>query len=484
MAMELARYGVTVRIVEKAAQRTDKSKALVIWSRTLELLDRTGCTPEFLAAGFRATSARVTAGNREIAHVEFDDVDSPYPFALMLPQSETERLLEEQANRLGVRVERTVELAEFSDAREGVRATLRHADGREEIVEAAWLVGCDGAHSTVRHTLGMEFLGNTLSSDWILADVHLQGVPDPGEIRILWHSEGVLAIFPIGGTRFRVVADVGVCEDGGKRPDPTLGEVQAVLDQRGPGTLVASDPVWLASFRINERKVAEYRAGRVFLAGDAAHIHSPAGGQGMNTGMQDAFNLAWKLALVIRGRAEPSSLLESYSPERSAVGDQVLEGAGRVTMMATLKGGLKQAIRNQIASLVFGLSPVRHALADAMSELSIGYPGSPLSVHGAEIHDGPRAGQRAPIRSDESPVGAGDDPRFVLFADVAPGDADATSVREDYAILVNDKVRPPFVPGGLWLVRPDGYVAVATARGDWGRIRDFLNKLHPVTFEP
>ncbi len=473
MAAELARYGLSVRIVEKAAQPTDKSKALVLWSRTLELIDRMGCTASFIEAGFKATAANITVGDKQVAHFTFDGVATPYPYALMIPQSDTERLMARHLNSLGVTVERELELTGFTSSADSVTSTLRHADGREETMESSWLVGCDGAHSTVRHELGFEFLGDTLQSDWILGDIHLTGVPTPGEISVCWHSEGVLALFPITANRYRVIADVGTAGDGARRPDPTLEEVQATLDQRGPGGIVASDPIWLASFRINERKVADYRGGRAFLAGDAAHIHSPAGGQGMNTGMQDACNLAWKLALVCRGCPE-SPLLDSYSVERSAVGDAVLKGAGRLTMLATLRGGVKQAIRNHLATLVFGLSPVREAMADAMTEISIGYPESPLSVQGAEIHGGPKAGKRAPIRPEEAPVGVGNQPRFALFADSGE---EASQLLAQFPNLLEAAPRPPFHDGGLWLVRPDGYVAVATKQGDGERVAEFLNSM-------
>jgi 2-polyprenyl-6-methoxyphenol hydroxylase-like FAD-dependent oxidoreductase len=280
MAVGLARYGVSVRIVDKAAQRTDKSKALVLWSRTLELLDSAGCSRPLIEAGCKVSGVEIVEGSKQIAHVSLDGVASPHPYALMLPQSETERLLDEHLNGLGVQVERSVELIQFAAAADKVVSKLRHADGHEETIETAWLIGCDGAHSTVRHQLGMEFVGDTMPSNWILADVHLSNVPWKQEVVIAWHADGVLAIFPIVEGRYRVIADVGSAQ----RSDPTLAEVQAILDQRGPGGIVASEAVWLAGFGINERKVADYRAGRVFLAGDAAHIHSPAGGQGMNTG--------------------------------------------------------------------------------------------------------------------------------------------------------------------------------------------------------
>src|SRR5882757_1407695 len=159
----------------------------------------------------------------------------------------------------------------YSTSPDGIHSTLHHADGQEETVESSWLVGCDGAHSTVRHQLGMEFLGNTLTSDWILADVHLSNVPNPTEASVMWHADGVLVIFPINKDRFRIIADAGEAT-GVRRADPTLEDVQKILDRRGPGGIKATAPIWLAAFRINERKVADYCNGRVFLCGDAAHV--------------------------------------------------------------------------------------------------------------------------------------------------------------------------------------------------------------------
>ncbi len=470
MAVGLARYGVSVRIVDKAAQRTDKSKALVLWSRTLELLDSAGCSRPLIDAGNKVSAVGIVEGSKQIAHVSLDGVASPHPYALMLPQSETERLLDEHLNGLGVQVERSVELIQLAVSADSVVSTLRHADGHEEQLETAWLIGCDGAHSTVRHQLGMEFVGDTMPSNWILADVHLSDLPWKQEVVIAWHADGVLAIFPIVEGRYRIIADVGNAQ----RSDPTLAEVQAILDQRGPGGIVASQAVWLAGFGINERKVADYRAGRVFLAGDAAHIHSPAGGQGMNTGIQDACNLAWKLALVHRGSCAAEPLLDSYSLERSEVGRQVLQATGRATSIGLITGDVKQSIRNHIASLIFGLSPIRKAVAEVLTELSIGYSHSPLNAGGVYAHGGPAAGERAPIRPGETPVGAGATPRFALFTE--DGGA-ASKLVARYRGILDPNVRKPFHPGGLWLIRPDGYTALATGHGGWDQVAAYLDHL-------
>src|SRR5262249_14718643 len=270
-----------------------------------------------------------------------------FPYALMIAQSETERVLEEQLAARGVTVERSVEMTGFADKGTAVGGTLKKADGSSETLTADWLAGCGGAHSTARHGLALAFEGSTMDSDWWLADGHIAGLEPKDKLHIFWHRDGILAFFPIVGDRWRVIGDLGVATGSTHRADPTVEEINAMLKQRATPGVTFSNPIWLSAFRINERKVKDYRKGRVFLAGDAAHIHSQAGGQGMNTGMQDAFNLAWKLALVIEGSARPS-LLDSYSPERSAVGDRVLKNAGRLTEAAILRNPLLQSIRNTV----------------------------------------------------------------------------------------------------------------------------------------
>lgn len=475
MAADLARYGVSVRLVEKTPERTDKSKALVLWSRTLELMDRMDCTAPFLTAGTKVTAVNVTAGKEPITKVTVDGVRTPHPYALMIPQCDTEQLLGDFVTSLGVKIERNIELTDFVASADGVISTLRHPDGTEETFESGWLIGSDGAHSTVRHKLGMEFAGEAMPSSWIIADVHLSDVPNPEEILISWHAEGILAVFPISGSRYRVIADSGLMHAGVAPANPTMEDVQSILDVRGPGGITVSDPIWLTRFSINERKVTNYRSGRVFVMGDAAHIHSPAGGQGMNTGIQDAFNLAWKLALVSRGLGDEETLLGSYSSERSPIADDVLKGAGRITEVALMRGDFKQSIRNRITSFIFGLSPVKKKIADVLTELSIGYPESPLNGGGEYAGGGPREGERAPVDVDHPRVGAGDTPRFALYAN--EGDDRGSALIEKYSNLLEPSLRAPFERDGLWLVRPDGYVALATRQGRWDEIERYLDVL-------
>ncbi len=405
MAAALDHQGLSCRIIDKAPAPSDKSKALVVWSRTLELLDRFELAQSFVDAGMKIDGASMFANGKRLVHISITGVDSPFGFPLMLPQNETERLLAEYLMKRGISVERQLELRSFSEQPDCVTGALQRADGTEESFSAPWLIGCDGAHSTVRHGLGMQFTGAAEPNDWFLADIHVEGPLPTNELSIYWHEKGVLVFFPITRTRFRVIADLGTSADTGPPPDPTLAQVQAKVDERGPGGLKIVDPIWLAGFRINERKVSEYRRGRTMLAGDAAHIHSPAGGQGMNTGMQDAFNLAWKLALVHRGQGQREPLLNSYSTERSAVGDQVLKGAAMLTLAATLRNPIAQYLRNHIAPIISSFGFVQDRIKNTLCELSVNYRHSPLTAEEWPHHmGGLSAGDRLPDASLTSAI--------------------------------------------------------------------------------
>jgi 2-polyprenyl-6-methoxyphenol hydroxylase-like FAD-dependent oxidoreductase len=489
MAAELRRYGVNLRLIDKAKSPSDKSKALVIWSRTFELIDRMGCGEDFLAAGMQLHGATIAAEGRRLAHLDFSSLDSPHPYALAIPQSETERLLAEHLARLGGKVERGVELVDFSQSATGVTARLKRSDSAEEAVECDWLLGCDGAHSTVRQLLGLPFAGVTELADFWLADVRLEGASCPrDELGLFWHRDGILGIFPFPPGRARIVGDLGPAPDDKPRPDPTLAEVQRLVDERGPKGLRLSDPVWLANFRVNERMVADYRKGRVFLAGDAAHIHSPAGGQGMNTGIQDACNLAWKLALASRGIGLHGPLLDSYGEERRAVGEMVLKNAARLTHVALVKNPLGQVVRNNIVSLLGELKPVQRRLAAQLAELDIGYRKSGLSrkIPGAASGGGlPKPGDRAPLDRDlASRIGGGHDPKFVLLGGAAASVA-YTSLMTRFGNLLTpiDTVAASLarryggIEHGAWLIRPDGYIALAAPENGAAAIEEYLAEI-------
>ncbi|MBX3027192.1 FAD-dependent monooxygenase [bacterium] len=448
----LARQGARCLAIDRAAARTDKSKALVLWPRTLELLQSVDAVAPFLAAGSPAVGGRIFSRGRPLAHLDFTRADSAFASALMIPQSETERLLETDALAAGAELWRGAEVLRIAPAADGVRIALRAADGGARELACAWLVGCDGAHSSVRHALGLGFAGAAENEDWMLADVHVGGGLARDEVAIHLHPEGVLAIFPIPPDRFRLIGDLGPAR-GAHPPEPTMADVQALLDRRGPRGLVAHDPLWLSGFRINDRQVPTYRVGRVFLAGDAAHIHSPAGGQGMNTGMQDAFNLAWKLALTLQGRAKPA-LLDSYDAERHPVGAMIVRGAGALTRLGTLRHPLARGLRDLALRALGRLPRALDAVTAVLTETAIRYRASPLVRD--ERPRPPRRGRRAGDRLPELPL-RGD--RHTLL--LPPGGAAlAAAVDAAFPGLCDAREVPPalFGAGVAGVVRPDTYI--------------------------
>jgi 2-polyprenyl-6-methoxyphenol hydroxylase-like FAD-dependent oxidoreductase len=523
MAAALNHHGISCRIIDKAAAPTDKSKALVVWSRSLELLDNLGLADTFVRSGLKAAGASVYGNGKRLVHIAIHAVESPFGFPLMIPQSETERLLAEHLAQKEIVVERRVEFISFSERPDKIACSLRKADGRDEQLDVAWLVGCDGAHSAVRHTLGVPFTGHAEPNDWLLADAYVEGPLALDEVSVFWHEKGVLVAFPIKGNRIRVIADLGAAGPT-PPPDPTLADVQAKVDERGPGGLKLSDPVWLAGFRINERKVTDYRRGRVMLAGDAAHIHSPAGGQGMNTGIQDAFNLAWKLALVQRGQAKAQPLLDSYSIERSTVGDQVLEAAGKVTTIATLRNPVAQYVRNYVAGVVASFGFVQDKIANALCELNINYRQGPLSKNDWHGRGGSvEAGDRLP----DAPLSSAASGTTTLFAVIRgtrhnllllPASLDRQAISQ--LLKIADEAERAFpelfvvhlilksnsgtvaadlssVPStittwldtdgrlhehlgatdrALFVVRPDGYIGYRSQPADWGALEKYLDR--------
>ncbi len=473
MALELTRFGVPVRLVDKMAGRENTSRAVALWPRTLELLERAGgdLSSRLVGLGNRVTVANIQAGNASIARIELAGVATPYPFVLMLPQNETERVLADRLAAAGVQAELGTELADFTQDGSGVTATLRHADGGEEAGHYGWLVACDGAHSPIRHRLGLTFEGDTLGNDWAQGDFHLDGVPFPeNEFAMWWHADGPMVLFPLGGTRYRFIVGLGPSQ-GAVPPPPSTEAFQAIADNRGPGGIAIRDTIWTTSFRINERQVNTYRAGRVFLAGDAAHVHSPAGGQGMNTGMQDAVNLAWKLALVAHGAPVSPVLLDSYDPERRAVGAQVIATSGRMTRLGTLKNPVARHLRDAVMHLVLGLAPVQHRLEGALTETAIGYDESPLN--GPTRPGSARAGSRVVPPEGEIAYGAGTAPLFTVRAGPQAG----APPSEGLGPLVDPVIRPGPAGSGIDLIRPDGYLALSVGNGEWGQVAGYLRRL-------
>lgn len=398
LAAELARHGIKPRLVEKRTEASPWCRAIGVTPRTLEVWEDMGVVRPMIDAGLWLTGMRtIVAGGPQ-----FDQAENfpmlPYE-ELGLPQYETERILERHLRGLGATVERGVELASLLQDAQGVEARLRHVDGSEETLRCGYVIGCDGAHSTVRRQMDIAFEGDAFPMMFMLGDVHIEwDLPRGYALRALrLHEDAAPDMFiaiPLPEEkRYRVSmlapgdlsADAASSSDHGiqsERPGPELHHIQAIADDLLPEKPTLSDLRWSSTFRISMRLAETYRRGRVFLAGDAAHIHPPTGGQGMNTGIQDAYNLAWKLALVLRGVA-PASLLDSYEAERRPVGQEVIE-------------------RTIAASISYGREKPQQEDPLVNTQVLVSYPDSPLARD-----DAPTLADRVPRPGDRAPDAAG-----------------------------------------------------------------------------
>lgn len=394
-ASDALRHGLSVRIVDQNEQRSPHSKALVLHSRSLEVLDDLGCVEPVLRAGRDFRALNIFAGRRSLGRIEFRALawnDAPYPMWLTIPQSETERCLEERLIALGGKVERHTALRALREGPSGVDAELLRADGRLETCRAAWLVGCDGARSDVRRALGVTLEGDSTGEVFVLADVALESTLVDGEGYNVLAREGVLLIVPMQTPGLvRLIAHLPRA-----RPEETpvidLPMLQQLVDTRTGLTTKLSSLGWTSVFSPKHFIAKSLRAGRVFLAGDAAHIHSPVGGQGLNTGIQDAYNLMWKLALVHRGLA-PAALLDTYQAERHPVGERMIRGVRRATRGLTLRAGLAQGVRNRLAGLFLRFARVRDQMGAPLGMLHLRY--APNLATAEHAFTGVRAPQQA-----------------------------------------------------------------------------------------
>jgi 2-polyprenyl-6-methoxyphenol hydroxylase-like FAD-dependent oxidoreductase len=518
LGLTLAAWGVPTRVVDRQLDRVHESRALAIQPRSLEVLGALGLAAPLLSRGNDALRLQFHAGGKVVDVPIFDTGldDTRYPFLLFLSQAETEAVLSESLAERGLVVERGTELIDTTVGPDGLHCTLRHPDGRTEQVSPSYLVGCDGAHSTVRHQAGIGFTGSAYPQTFVLADVEVDGDLDPDAAHFFPADDGVLLFFPLrrpASWRILTIADAHP-DPGAKQP--TMDELQAIVDGFTGGSLRLRDPFWLTYFKLHQRLATDYRAGPVFLAGDAAHVHSPAGGQGMNTGIQDAWNLGWKLALVLGG-ADPV-LLDSYQAERQPVGRFVLRLADAPFRVATGTSRVPRLVRARLlprlAPLAGRIGPVRRIGFRIVSELGIKYRGSPLSVEGRpRLRTGPRAGDRVP----DGPIDRGNQPgwlhealsgprlHLLLSGPVDgwdPAGVEAAVARVHDLVAVHHLTGDPAPSAGIdgdvlydadggllrrlghgrpaqYLVRPDSHIGYRCAGTDLGGLTSYLARLLP-----
>jgi 2-polyprenyl-6-methoxyphenol hydroxylase-like FAD-dependent oxidoreductase len=535
LAAQLQSFGTSFRIIDRARDRARESRALAIQARTLELFQSVGLAEALVANG--NTSARLMLHFEGGRHADvslggFGATDTRFPFILFISQAETEAIIGNHLTSHGVTIERGVELSDFVMNADAVDAVLQSDDGQRQHVRAKYLVGCDGAHSTVRKKAGIPFEGDAYLQDFMLGDVEADATSGTDFARYTLHSfggrDGTAMFFPLGHpATWRVIAMSGTAarrhEAASASRDETstnhlsLAELQAVVDGATGGTVALRDPAWLTHFRLHHRQAARYRAHRVFLAGDAGHIHSPVGAQGMNTGIQDAWNLGWKLALVSSGVADPR-LLDSYEAERWPVGRALLRYTDRIFGLFTramsssaFAAWVRRTLVARVLPRVMRGDWVRRLAFRSVSELSIRYRSSPAVMEGApQLKRGPRAGDRLP----DAEVTCNDSATTLQRALAKPaihlllcGTAEVWAHQAGVIARLRDHMGDALVvhrltqshssndlfdprgetltrlgvsTDGQYLVRPDGYIAYRCGGHDLTGVEKYLQRWFPT----
>ena len=485
LGLWLTRLGVRVRIIDKTAEPGTTSRALAVQVRTLEFYRQAGIADALIARGVKIAGLNFWVRGAKAARVPFRRIGegaTPYPFVLVFPQDAHERLLIEQLDALGVKVERRTELLDFEQDDGSVRAALKRSDGSEEVCEAAYLAGCDGASSTVRERLAVGFPGGTYAGLFYVADVEATGSATDGELHVDLEEADFVLVFPLKGEgRLRLVGTVREPSDGG-RGGLTFDDVRGHAIE-GLGLDVAKVN-WFSTYQVHHRVASCFRQGRTFLLGDAAHVHSPVGGQGMNTGIGDAVNLAWKLAAVLKEGAA-ASLLDTYEPERIGFARRLVATTDRIFTLVTKRGRAARLVRTKLvpllAPLLFRLRPLRRFLFRTASQVGIDYRNSPLSAGAAGAV---RGGDRLPWVE----TAPGED-NFAPLASLAwqahvYGEPQRGLVEACAALrlpLHHFAWQPGMRRSGLkraalYLIRPDGYVALADPRADPGRLFQYFGE--------
>jgi 2-polyprenyl-6-methoxyphenol hydroxylase-like FAD-dependent oxidoreductase len=473
LALWLTKLGVAVRIIDKTSAPGTTSRALAMQARTLELYRQLDLADEVVARGHRTPAVNLWVKGERAAHVSFETIGedvTPYPFLKIFPQDQHEKLLVEHLTKLGVAVERQTELLGFTDSPEGVTAHLRKEGGAEETCEADYIAGCDGARSIVRGVIGAGFPGGTYRQVFYVADVEASGPSVNGELHVDLDEADFLAVFPLQGEgRARLI---GTVRDERAAHGEEL-KFEDVGDRAIANMKVEVRKVnWFSTYHVHHRVTDRFRKGRAFLLGDAAHIHSPAGGQGMNTGIGDAINLAWKLAWVLDGRA-PDALLDSYEAERIGFARRLVATTDRAFNVATAEGPVADFIRTRlvptIASSALSIEKVREFMFRTISQITLNYRGGPLSVgHAGEVKAGDRLPWTPNISAAETEALA--QMSWQAFVYGQASDRLAAWCRDSGVPLRTFEHRPDLAALGvpkdaLYLLRPDTYVAAADAHG-------------------
>jgi 2-polyprenyl-6-methoxyphenol hydroxylase-like FAD-dependent oxidoreductase len=483
LALWLTRMGVRVRIVDKTAEPGTTSRAVAVQARTLELYSQMGLADAVIERGWKTIAVNLWVDGKKAAHAVFGDMGagvSPFPYALIFPQDEHERLLIGRLAEAGVHIERQTELLGFEDAAGRALARLKRPDGASEKCEAAYIAGCDGAHSAVREALKIGFPGATYDHLFYVADVEASGATMNGELHVALDRTDFLAVFPLKGERRARL--IGTVREEAEHQQENLSWNDVSKRVIEWIRIDVERVNWFSTYRVHHRVADHFRKGCAFLLGDAAHIHSPVGGQGMNTGIGDAVNLAWKLAAVVHGRAD-ASLLDSYEQERIAFARRLVATTDQAFTGVTSSGAIARLMRLHIVPLLipgfFALKTVRRFLFRTVSQTAVNYRGSSLSEGRAGTVYG---GDRLPwvktgLKDNFAPL-TSVDWQVHVYGDAGPeihAVCDGRNLPLHVFQWLPDMSRAGLRRDAVYLVRPDGYVALAAPAGNATAVTSYLD---------
>jgi len=499
LANQLGRRGIRALIVDRHPGPSRETRALGVQARTLEIYAHLGLAARAIELGKPGTGANIWAQGRWMARVPLNDAGgdaTPYPYILVLGQDDNERIMGERLRDWGVSVQWDCELVELRQDGTGVNATLKQAGGSTRQVAAQWVAGCDGARSFVRQATGITFPGAAYEHVFFVADTEATGTMVADEVNVYLWRDGFHLFFPMRGTdHWRLVGILP--QPLRERKDVRFDDVIPSVRGEAGATLDIKSCSWFSTYRIQHRAASRFRDGRCFLLGDAAHIHSPMGAQGMNTGLQDAYNLAWKLALVVAHRADPR-LLDSYGAERVPIARRLLDTTDRAFRLVVSDTALAGIFRTQILARVMAFAMSRRRVQRTafrvVSQIGIDYRDGPLSKSLARMPvEGPQAGDRFPwlkLRfAANGPIEDSfaklDDTRFhlLLFGQSAPA-ADLGEFGEILAVhaipadAANEAelARVHIARPSFYVLRPDGYVGLCGTHVAAGAIARYASE--------
>lgn len=478
LALRLARHGIPLRIIDQAAGPGHASRAMTVHARTLEFYRQMGLADEIVAHGVRIEALHLRERGEEVACLPLKDIGaglSPYPFVLAYPQDDHERFLVRQLKLAGIEVEWNTALSDFSQDEQGIHALLER-DGVESQCDARFLCGCDGAHSRVREVLQLGFPGGTYAHLYYVADVKVSGPPNT-DLRAHIGEQTFALMLPVRSSGMqRLIGIMPASAD--HEAQHSYADVQPIVE---PLLGIHVDEVnWFSTYRVHHRVAQQFRVGHAFILGDAAHVHSPAGGQGMNTGLGDAVNLSWKIAQVLQGRLAPASL-DSYEDERIAFARKLVATTDRVFQAAVAEGAAGQLVRHwllpHVAPFLTGFAAARRAMFKALSQVQLNYEDSALSAGRAGDVLG---GDRLPWVHDEK-YDNFDPLRSMDWQLHVYGECSAALASEARTLGLPVHCLPwtaqtattDLLRDAAYLIRPDGYVALCLPRQESGSLSGY-----------